>query len=104
MKKTLSKRKRFNIDISRIIKRRNNGRKDKKGETKKVYKFNDGFGNDIIYEFTKVHGNQTFAINWFLKYILISPPDEIQKYVLELQKYKNNDRLIKSKEIFERIE
>ncbi len=77
--------------------------KGKKGETKKVYKFNDGFGNDIIYEFTKSSWKpKAFAINWFLKYILISQPDDIQKYVLELQKIqKQPNRLIKSKEILE---
>ena len=93
-----------NIDISKDnIQGETMEEKDKKGETKKVYKFNDGFGNDIIYEFTKSSWKpKAFAINWFLKYILISPPDEIQKYVLELQKIqKQPDRLIKSKEILE---
>ena len=76
---------------------------NEKGEMKKVYKFNDGFGNDIIYEFTKSSSkSKAFAINWFLKYILISPPDEIQKYILELQEaQKQPNRLIKTKEIIE---
>ena len=76
---------------------------NEKGEIKKVYKFNDGFGNDITYEFTKSSWKpKAFAINWFLKYILISPPDEIQKYILELQEaQKQPDRLIKTKDILQ---
>ena len=76
---------------------------NEKGEMKKIYKFNDGFGNDITYEFTKSSWKpKAFAINWFLKYILISPPDEIQKYILELQEaQKQPDRLIKTKQILE---
>lgn len=76
---------------------------NKKNNEKNIYIFNDGFGDNIRYEFAKDSKKpKAFAINWFLKYVLISPPKELEKYVEQLKEIDGKkDRLKKTKEIFE---
>ncbi|RZD40644.1 MAG: hypothetical protein CXT73_06340, partial [Methanobacteriota archaeon] len=55
------------------------------------WRFKDGFGNDVNYKFASGRAPViSFAMQWWIKYVLMSPPEEIKPLINELKSNKNS--------------